>query len=76
MIGKITKAYVRTYSDSGQVMAYVEWVDGRGKPGRTEGKLMQLDGPRRGIRFTFGSHMHALFSRARREGVRLQREVW
>jgi hypothetical protein len=29
----IRRAYIRTYSDSGQVTAYVEWVGG----GRTEG---------------------------------------
>ena len=30
---EIERAYVRTYSDSGQTTAYVEWLDGS----RTEG---------------------------------------
>lgn len=63
MIKQITKAYVRTYSDSGQVTAYVEWVDRRGTSGRTEGK-------------PDGAHMRALMSRAEREGVKVERERW
>lgn len=62
-ISKITKAYVRTYSDSGQVTAYVEWVDNKGKTGRTEGKE---DNP----------HMQALLKRAQREGVEVERQRW
>lgn len=27
-------------------------------------------------RLGFGTHMHALFNRARREGLRLERETW
>lgn len=69
---KITKAYVRHYRDNGQVTAYVEWADG----GRTEGATMRLDDPRRGVRITFGTHMHALFAAAKRQGIQMHREVW
>ena len=61
MIKQITKAYIRTYSDSGQTTAYVEWIDGRGKSGRTEGR-------------PDGLHMTELFKRAVREGVKIERE--
>jgi len=64
MIAKITKAYHRTYSDTGQQKTYVEWVDHKGKPGRTEG-----DG--RG-----GVHMRQLLARAKREGVPVTRETF
>lgn len=60
-IAKITKAYIRTYSDTGQVKSYVEWIDEMGKTGRTEGS---------------GPHMQALFERARREGVPVEKETW
>lgn len=63
MITKITKAYIRTYSDSGQVTAYVEWVDSRNQTGRTEGKE---DNPR----------MAALLKRAEREGIEVERQRW
>ena len=63
MIAQITKAYIRTYSDSGQVTAYVEWIDRDGKAGRTEGSQ-------------YGWHMKALMARARREGLRVNRERW
>lgn len=63
MIKQITKAYVRTYSDSGQVTAYVEWVDDKGKAGRTEGEPLN-------------AHMQALLSRAEREGITVEREQW
>lgn len=62
-IERITKAYIRTYSDSGQVTAYAEWIDQYGKTGRTEGK-------------PGNAHMQALFARAKREGVEVAREVW
>lgn len=71
-IAKITKAYVRTYSDNGQSKAYVEWVDTNGEHGRTEGEAVMQGGrlvPER-------THMTALFARARREGVRVRRETW
>lgn len=41
-IARITKAYIRKYSDSGQIQAYVEWIDGRGATGRTEGEPCNL----------------------------------
>jgi hypothetical protein len=63
MIKTITKAYIRTYGDNGQTTAYVEWVDGRGRAGRTEGKPDNL-------------HMLALLARAEREGVTVKRETW
>jgi hypothetical protein len=63
MIAKITKVYIRKYSDSGQITAYVEWVDNKGISGRTEGKVD-------------GIHMQELFKRARRELVPIEKEVW
>ena len=56
MITKITKCYTRTYTDSGQTTSYVEWVDGKGKSGRTEGSAAN-------------AHMASLLARAKREGV-------
>jgi len=63
MIQKITKAYVRTYTDSGQTAAYVEWINHKGERGRTEGK-------------PDGTHMLALLARAKREGVEVERQTW
>lgn len=63
MIKQVTKAYIRTYSDTGQTVAYVEWIDHKGKSGRTEGKQD-------------GLHMQALLSRAKREGVAVDRQRW
>lgn len=63
MIATITKAYVRTYTDNGQTKAYVEWVDHRKQTGRTEGE-------------PDNAHMLALLARAKREGVRVERETW
>ena len=63
MIAQITRAYVRRYSDTGQITAYVEWIAQDGATGRTEGTLG-------------GTHMNALFSRAAREGVCVESEVW
>lgn len=62
-IAEITKAYIREYSDSGQITAYVEWIDTNGKSGRTEGHPQ-------------GVHMRALLDRARREGVKVGEEIW
>jgi hypothetical protein len=62
-IARITNAYVRTYSDSGQRTAYVEWIDERGERGRTEGPP---DNP----------HMVALLKRARREGKPAKQQTW
>ncbi len=71
-IKKITKAYVRTYSDNGQVKVYIEGIDSDGHGFRTEGDVKI--GPR-GV-YRFGAHMRALISRAKREGVKLKRETW
>jgi hypothetical protein len=62
-IKQITKAYIRTYSDSGQVQAGVEWVDHRGKTGRTVGDPENM-------------HMKALLTRAKREGVKVETQEW
>lgn len=63
MIAKITRAYTRTYSDSGQTTCYVEWEDRNGRAGRTEGAA--VDG-----------HMAALLARAKREGVPHETQRW
>ena len=63
MIATINKAYVRLYTDSQQVTAYVEWTNAKGKTGRTEGKPS-------------GAHMKALLARAKREGVKVTAERW
>lgn len=63
MITKITKTYIRTYSDSGQVTAYVEWIDNRDQTGRTEGR-------------EDNTHMRELLKRAEREGVEVERQRW
>ena len=76
MIAKINKAYVRRYSDSGQVTAYVEGVDDKGKSFRTEAAPYAQQRKNAPMTVTFGHHMHALFARAAREGVRLRRETW
>ncbi len=76
MISKFTKAYARRYRGNGQITAYVEWIDGLGRTGRTEGGIHRLDDPRRGIRFTFGTHMHALFHRAKLDGITATKEIW
>lgn len=69
----ITRIYVRRFSDTGQVRACAEWSDGS----RTEGHITTHRIPRRPFPFfTFGQHMHALFQRARREGLRLERETF
>lgn len=61
MIAKITRIYTRRSADNGQVTTYVEWVDRRGRTGRTEGSA-------------FSDHMRALISRGEREGVIPTRE--
>lgn len=63
MIAQITHAYIRHYGDSGQTTAYVEWVDDKGRLGRTEGRVG-------------GTHMRDLFNRAKREGVQIERQRW
>ncbi len=62
MRGKITDAYIRTYSDTNQTMAYVEWEDSEWT-GRTEGSPNNL-------------HIQELFRAAEREGINVRKEVW
>lgn len=60
----ITKAYVRLYRDTQQMTAYVEWSSG----GRTEGIARNWE--------PVETHMVALFRRAEREGVTVERQTW
>lgn len=77
-IARITKAYVRHYSDNRQTTACVEWIDGKGKAGRTEGAAHIMgDKPGGyGWLFTTGTHMAALLARAAHEGIAIVRETW
>jgi hypothetical protein len=75
----ITRIYVRRYRDNGQTVAYVDWSDGS----RTEAGIMHPchhahhSGWARSPKSpSFGGYMHAVFARARREGLKLQRETW
>ena len=92
MIKQITRAYIRTYADNGQVTAYVEWVDSKGKPGRTEGNQHDTKSAYPCVQCGkggpcehgnpafyephFGVHMQALLNRAERESVSIEREQW
>lgn len=76
MIAKITRAYVRYYRDNGQTTATVEWLDHRDRWGRTESTARWQESSHRRPTVTFGQHMHALFARAKREGLKLERETW
>ena len=71
MIRQITAAYVRYYRDSGQTTAYVEWIDGNRDAGRTEGACRSRTNPE-----PRSGHMAALFERARRDGLTIERQVW
>lgn len=62
-IDHITKAVIRTYEDNDTTVAYVEWVDDKGKSGRTEGNPEN-------------AHMKALLDRAKREKVKVEKEKW
>jgi hypothetical protein len=73
MIAKITDAYVRHYSDNGQTTAYVEWIDHRGRTGRTEGAVKAKRGT---LAQVYGEHMGALIARAICHGVEIRRERW
>ncbi len=73
MIAKITKAYTRSYSN-GQMKAYVEWIDERGESGRTEGDCMSIDD--KPVHWPANGHMVALFKRARRDGITIERQTW
>lgn len=68
----ITRIYVRRYRDSGQVTAFVEWSIG----GYTKGNAEYSNHHRAPTTPSFGAHIHALFARAHREGLRLERETW
>ena len=63
MIVKITRMYTRTYTDNGQVTTYVEWMDNKGKTGRTEGPASN-------------GHMKALIEGGQQEGLQLEIETW
>lgn len=77
MTTNIKRIFVRRYSDSGQITAYCEFGDASGRTvSRTESTLRRFDISRRRPAFTFGTHMHALAARAKREGVKLQLETW
>ena len=66
MARQITRVYTRHYSDNGQTKAYVEWSDGS----RTEGDARYHN------RVPIGDHMYVLFERAKRDGVKIERETW
>ena len=75
MIAKITRAYVRTYSDNGQTKAYVEWLDHRGRSGRTEADITGR--PEDAVMSEcYGAHMGALMARAICHGIVIERETW
>jgi hypothetical protein len=75
-IAKITKAYIRHYIDNGQTTAYVDWFDNKGKPGRTEGPALWLRDDLDARHAPDSEHMRALFARAERDGVKIERQVW
>jgi len=62
----IIRAYTRRYSDTGQCKAYIEWSDGT----RTEGEARSYN------KVPIGAHMQALFDRALRDGLTIERETW
>lgn len=63
MIAKTTSGYIRHYRDNGQTTAYVEWVNSKGRTGRTEGEVSN-------------PHMQALLIRSKREGVYRGFDIW
>jgi hypothetical protein len=69
----IKRIYIRRYRDNGQTMAYCDWADGS----RTEATAQHYyEHPSYKFAPRFGVHMHQLFARAKREGLKLQRETW
>ena len=79
MITKITKFYIREYSDNGQTKVYAEWIDHKGRPGRTEGDVGPCSCCGREapyVEIALGTHMTALRDRAKREGVEIIFETW
>lgn len=73
MPNQIKRAYIRRYSDTGQTFAYIEWANGSRTEGTAHSIQRRMGTP---IIFSFGTHMHALFVRAKREGTPLTRETW
>ena len=76
MIAEITRAYVRHYRDNGQHVAAVEWIDHKGKPGRTEGPVLLPGETRKPMAEVYGPHMGALLARAICHGIEIERETW
>jgi hypothetical protein len=71
-IARVTAAYIRTYSDTGQTSACVKWIDVRGRPGIAEGDVTshcpyckQTMSNTNGL----SPHMKALFDRACLDGI-------
>ena len=80
MITKITAAYTRYYRDNCQLTAYIEWVDSKGKAGRTEGAVkaavFRPDLNAAPKCMNIGHHMQALLDRAAHEGITLEHQTW
>ena len=79
-IGRFTRAYVRHYTDTNQVKAYLEWTDRDGKSGRTEGDVrlpwQAMHPDKTSLAAVFGLHMGALMAKAICQGLDIEREVW
>ena len=67
MIKRITKVYIRHYTDNDQRTLYVEWIDRKGRSGCTECDSEEA---------VSSALMRALVDRGAREGVRLEHETW
>jgi hypothetical protein len=68
-IAKITKAELITFSDTGQIAASFEWLDHKGRTGRTVGYA------RASFPF-FQDHLQALAWRAACEGVQMKKVTY
>lgn len=75
-IARIDRACVRHYRDNKSTVAYVEWTDVRGKPGRTEAPVLLPGETRRPLADVYGLHMGALLARAICQGIEIERETW
>ena len=64
MITRITRCIIRHYRDNHTTRAYVEWIDHKGREGRTEGDPLH------------SGHIWSLIFRADREGVRREFQAW
>lgn len=60
-IRRIRAAAIRHWSDTGQIVAYIDWTDERGQYGCTSGR-------------PDSAHIQALIARAVREGVVVRQE--